>query len=85
MRLEGERRGSNRALPFPVSRHEQTNTRNQGNSATYRPSHLSGHETPRQYIDSLQNPDAAKKYQQSTYDVQCNSHIFPPAAAAEIT
>jgi hypothetical protein len=62
MQLEGERRGSNRALPFPVSRDQQTNARDQGNSATHRPSRLSGHKTPRQYIDSLQNPDASKKH-----------------------
>jgi hypothetical protein len=85
MQLEGERRGSNRALPFPVSRHQQTNARDQGNSATHRPSHLPGHKTPRQDINSLQNPDASKKHKQSTYDVQCDSHIFLLVVAAAIT
>src|SRR5258706_6562460 len=84
MQLEGGRRGSHRALPFPVSRDQQTNARDQGNSATHRPSHLPGHKTPWQYIDSLQNPDASKKHQQSTYDVQCDFHVFLLVAAAEI-
>src|SRR5258708_805759 len=85
MQLEGGWRGSHRALPFPVSSHQQSNARDQGNSATHRPSSLPGHKTPRQYIDSLQNPDASKKHQQSTYDVQCNSHASLLVVAAEIT
>ena len=40
--------------------------------------------TPRQYIDSLQNPHAAKKHQQSTYDVQYNSHIYLLVVVAEL-
>jgi hypothetical protein len=69
-------KGKSGASGSPVSPHQYSDTYDHCDAAIDRPSNLASHETAWQHIYSLQEPNAAKQYQQDTHDVQRNSHLL---------
>jgi hypothetical protein len=70
--------------PFPIGADQNRETCNNSYTAINRPPNLTGHETARQHIDSLQESDGAEYHQQNPHDVQAYPHVVSAHVAVKI-